>query len=69
MVGLAGSLFSQVTGRASVLGFDKMREFLHPDWVAAGAPPAGFKPLWNIEKGFADAVAWYRSRGLLKSNP
>lgn len=69
MVGAAGSLFSQLTGRPSVLGFDKMREFLHPDWVAAGTPPPGFKPLWNIEKGFADAVAWYRSRGLLKSNP
>lgn len=69
MVGAAGSLFSQLTGRPSVLGFDKMREFLHPDWVAAGVPPEGFKPLWNIEKGFADAVAWYRSRGLLKSNP
>ena len=68
-VGAAGSLFSQVTGRASVLGFEKMREFLHPDWVAAGVSPEGFKPLWNIEKGFADAVAWYRSRGLLKSNP
>ena len=69
MAGAAGSLFSRLTGRPSVLGFEKMREFTHPDWVAAGAPPQGFKPLWDIEKGFADAVAWYRSRGLLKSNP
>lgn len=69
LAGSAGSLFSQLTGRASVLGFDKMREFLHPDWVAAGVPPEGFKSLWDIGKGFADAVAWYRSRGLLKSNP
>ncbi len=68
-VGAAGSLFSKLTGRPGILGFDKMREFLHPDWVAAGVPPEGFKPLWDIEKGFADAVAWYRSRGLLKSNP
>ncbi|MHB1206476.1 MAG: NAD-dependent epimerase/dehydratase family protein [Rhodospirillaceae bacterium] len=68
MIGAAASAASQLTRRPSVLGLAKMREFLHPDWVAAGSPPAGFKPLWDIEKGFADAVKWYASRGLLKSN-
>jgi nucleoside-diphosphate-sugar epimerase len=68
MIGAAASLASRLTGRASVVGLDKMREFLHPDWVAAGPAPPGFKALWSIEKGFADAVKWYASRGLLKSN-
>ncbi len=66
--GAVGTLLARLTRRPSVLGLAKMREFLHPDWVAAGSPPAGFKPLWDIEKGFADAVKWYASRGLLKSN-
>ena len=68
MVGAAGSLGSLLTGRPSVVSIEKMREFLHPDWVAAGPAPECFKPLWDIEKGFADAVKWYASRGLLKSN-
>jgi hypothetical protein len=68
MIGAGASLVSQFTRRPNVLGLAKIREFLHPDWVAAGPPPSGFKPLWNIEKGFADAVKWYASRGLLKSN-
>jgi nucleoside-diphosphate-sugar epimerase len=68
MIGAGASLVSQLTRRPNVLSLAKMREFLHPDWVAAGPPPPGFKPLWNIEKGFADAVKWYASRGLLKSN-
>jgi len=68
MIGSLGSLASVLTRSPSVVSFEKMREFLHPDWVAAGAGAEGFKPLWDIEKGFADAVKWYASRGLLKSN-
>lgn len=68
MIGALGSLGSALIRRPSVLSFEKMREFLHPDWVAAGPAPEGFKALWDIEKGFGDAVNWYASRGLLKSN-
>ena len=68
LIGAAASLVSLLTRRASVVSLEKMGEFLHPDWVAGGHPPSGFKPLWDIDKGFADAVKWYASRGLLKSN-
>ena len=65
--GLGGSITGLLTGRPNVLSWDKVGELLHPDWVAAGDPLPGYNPLWNIEKGFKDAVTWYQSRGLLKS--
>ena len=66
--GLAGTLQALLTGRPNVLSWDKVGELLYPDWVAAGETLPGYNPLWNIEKGFKDAVNWYASRGLLKSN-
>lgn len=66
--GLAGSVHGLLTGRPNVLSWDKVGELLHPDWVASGDPLPGYNPLWDIEKGFQDAVNWYKSRGLLKSN-
>ena len=66
--GLAGSLHGLLTGHPNVLSWDKVGELLHSDWVAGGETLSGYNPLWNIEKGFKDAVDWYTSRGLLKSN-
>ena len=66
--GLGGSVYGLLTGRPNVLSWDKVGELLHPDWVASGESLPGYNPLWNIEKGFKDAVSWYKSRGLLKSN-
>ena len=65
--GLGGSVYGLLTGRPNVLSWDKVGELLHPDWVASGERLPGYNPLWNIEKGFKDAVMWYTSRGLLKS--
>ena len=69
MAGALGSLAARLTGQPNLIGWGKMREFLHPDWAARGPAPGGYAPQWTLEKGFADAVKWYASRGLLKSNP
>jgi nucleoside-diphosphate-sugar epimerase len=68
LAGAAGSLAAGLSRRPSVLSWGKVPEFLHPDWVAGPCALPAYNPLWNIEKGFLDAVNWYRSRGLLTSN-
>jgi len=68
LAGAAGSAFGAVSRRPTVLCLDKVPELLHPDWVTGRTPLPGYNPLWNIEKGFKDAVSWYASRGLLNSN-
>jgi 2-alkyl-3-oxoalkanoate reductase len=68
LAGAVGSLGASVSRRPNVLSWSKVPELLHPDWVAGPCHLPGYNPLWNIEKGFKDAVSWYASRGLLKSN-
>lgn len=68
VAGAVGSLGASLSRRPSVLSWGKVPELLHPDWVAGPCALPGYNPLWNIEKGFKDAVDWYRSRGLLTSN-
>lgn len=63
--GAIASLTSTVIGRASVLSWSKVPELLHPDWAAEPTELPGYKPEWNIDHGFKDAVTWYASRGLL----
>jgi nucleoside-diphosphate-sugar epimerase len=67
-IGVLGSIVARVTGRPTLINWGKVSEILHPDWVAAGPPIAGYNPGWDINKGFENAVNWYRSRGMLKSN-
>jgi len=67
LVGAAASLSAVLTHRPTVLSWGKVPELLHPDWVSARSTFAGYKPLWNIEKGFKDTVSWYTSQGLLTS--
>lgn len=65
--GAASEAAGHLTGRPAIFSRGKARELLHPDWSvspkeqAPGAPPARF----DLEAGFADAVAWYRSAGWL----
>ena len=67
IAGALSSLQAALTRRPNVLSWGKVPELLHPDWVAAPATFPGYKPLWNIDKGFKDAVTWYTSQGLLTS--
>jgi len=67
LAGALASLSAALTHRPGVMSWGKVPELLHPDWVAADGLFPGYKPLWDIEKGFKDAVTWYTSRGLLTS--
>lgn len=67
IAGALSSLQAALTRRPNVLSWGKVPELLHADWVAAPATFPGYKPLWNIDKGFKDAVTWYTSQGLLTS--
>ena len=66
-VALIGDL-ARLGGSASMLNTQKLRELRHADWgVAPGelARPDGWSPAFDIDSGFADAVAWYRAAGWL----
>lgn len=55
------------SGSPSIFNRGKAREMAHKDWSVSaaeqipGAPAASF----TLEEGFADTVAWYRSKGWL----
>lgn len=59
---------ARALGSASMLNSQKLRELRHPDWSvspAERARPPGWSARFDIDSGFADAVAWYRSAGWL----
>jgi nucleoside-diphosphate-sugar epimerase len=66
-VALLGDL-ARAFGSASMLNSQKLRELRHPDWGVAPtelARPAGWAAQFDLDRGFADAVAWYRTAGWL----
>jgi len=66
-VALLGDL-ARALGSASMLSSQKLRELRHPDWSVAPAElaqPVGWAAQFDLDRGFADAVAWYRSAGWL----
>lgn len=67
-VALIGDL-ARLGGIASMLNSQKLRELRHPDWTVAPAElaqPAGWSAQFDLDSGFADAVAWYRAAGWLR---
>ncbi len=65
VAGALATVQAWLTRRPGVMSWGKVPELLHPDWVSATGTFPGYKPLWNIEKGFKDTVTWYTSQGLL----
>lgn len=66
-VALAGDL-GRLFGSANMLNSQKLRELLHPDWSVAPdelAQVRGWSPEFDLDGGFADAVAWYRAENWL----
>jgi len=66
-VALLGDL-AKTWGASSMISSQKLRELRHPDWGVApeeraGAP--GWAARFDLDSGFADAVAWYRRAGWL----
>lgn len=68
-VALIGDV-ARLAGSASMLNSQKLRELRHADWGVARdalAKPPGWAPEFDLDRGFADAVAWYRAAGWLRS--
>ena len=64
---LVGDL-AKAFGSSSMVSSQKLRELRHPDWgvkAAERASAPGWKVEFDLERGFADAVAWYRRAGWL----
>lgn len=62
------SLISALTKHPQVLSSDKVAELYHPDWAVAGPRFSEFtdwRPRFDLARGFADTLAWYRSQALL----
>ena len=68
-IALLGDL-AKTWGSSSMISSQKLRELRHPDWGVAPAERAaapGWAAQFDLESGFADAVAWYRRAGWLAS--
>ncbi|MEX1147858.1 MAG: NAD-dependent epimerase/dehydratase family protein [Sphingomonadales bacterium] len=59
--------FTRLTGRTAMLTPDKVRELVHPDWVARPTPQAALltAPATGLAEGLGITVRWYRKHGLL----
>jgi nucleoside-diphosphate-sugar epimerase len=54
---------ARVSGRPAILSAGKVREIFHDDWVVTDrrlATMVGFTPRFDIQRGFADTIGWYR---------
>jgi len=66
-VAIVGDL-ARLFGSAAMLNSQKLREIRHPDWSVSAAELArvpGWAARFDLQAGFADAVAWYRRAGWL----
>lgn len=66
-VALLGDV-AKTWGSSSMISSQKLRELRHPDWSVAPAERAaapGWTAQFDLERGFADAAAWYRRAGWL----
>ncbi|WP_395020247.1 NAD-dependent epimerase/dehydratase family protein [Dongia sp.] len=62
-------LHRRFAGSLTALSFAKVPELYHPDWAARGPrleTKTGWKPAFDITKGFADTLAWYRAIGWMR---
>jgi nucleoside-diphosphate-sugar epimerase len=62
-------LHRRVAGSLTALSLAKVPELYHPDWAAHGPRlehRTSWKPAFDLAKGFADTLAWYRAIGWLR---
>ena len=69
VVAYAGELAEKISGNASMLNADKVKEAFYTHWTCDNAKirsQLGFKPGWNLEKGARDAARFYQQEGWIK---
>ena len=62
-------LHSRLAGSLTALSLAKVPELYHPDWTARGPrleTATGWNAGFDLTKGFADTLAWYRAIGWLR---
>lgn len=64
----AAGFLSRMNGRPPPISADKLGELLHPDWAVRPEElaPNRPQPRFDLDSGFANAVAWYREAGWLR---
>ncbi len=65
-----GELAEKISGKASMLNVDKVKEAFYTDWTCDNGKirsQLGFKPAWDIEKGVGDTAAFYLKEGWIKN--
>jgi nucleoside-diphosphate-sugar epimerase len=60
--------FTALLGQVPMLTSAKARELLHPDWAILPIEQAiaTTPPLYDLRRGFAHTVSWYREAGWMK---
>lgn len=62
-------LVCRLTGKATILNMDKLREMKQPGWLCSNRKAKdvlGFQPQVNLAEGMRRTAAWYREKGLLR---
>jgi nucleoside-diphosphate-sugar epimerase len=62
------TLVAALTRKPNILSFDKLREMRQASWTCTSERARrelGYAPRFGLEDGMADAVAWFRARGMM----
>jgi 2-alkyl-3-oxoalkanoate reductase len=62
-------LHRRLTGSLTALSLAKVPELYHADWAARGPrleARTGWKPAFDLARGFGETLAWYRAIGWLR---
>lgn len=62
-------LACRLTGKATILNMDKLREMKQPGWLCSNRKAKdilGFQPQVSLAEGMRRTAAWYREKGLLR---
>jgi dihydroflavonol-4-reductase len=66
--GLAGTIWSLLSGRTVALNIQKVRELLQPSWtcdMSKAHDVLGFNPVIDLRTGVRKTIHWYRQQGWL----
>ncbi len=67
-VAFVSRLVSRLTGYASIMNRDRIKEFVAPNWTVlddAVSSELHFKPRFDLESGLRHTIGWYRTNGWL----